>query len=229
MRSVPIMRGYFERLFGPSRRAGRGRLRSYDIQGSISKGRAMGHPMFEYDATLADEVFDYCRDRLSMDPVPLDYGNLNVTPPGDMKGFIRPEGHDADEILEFFKNELAPSVVSIDSPGFLAFIPNAPTKNSLLFDMVVACSGLNGTSWLESSGVVVAENQALSFIADVAGLPESSGGAFVSGGSIGNLSSLTVGRDVGRAKRPELDPHSLRFAISSDAHSSVGKALHVLD
>ncbi|MGD0692807.1 MAG: hypothetical protein ABSA22_10740 [Acidimicrobiales bacterium] len=155
--------------------------------------------MFEYDATLADEVFDYCRDRLSMDPVPLDYGSLNETPPGDMKGFIRPEGHDADEILEFFKNELAPSVVSIDSPGFLAFIPNAPTKNSLLFDMVVACSGLNGTSWLESSGVVIAENQALEFLAELAGMPEGSGGAFVSGGSLGNLSSLTVGRDVGRA------------------------------
>jgi aromatic-L-amino-acid decarboxylase len=188
----------------------------------------MGHPMFEYDATLADEVFDYCRDRLSMDPVPLDYGSLNETPPGDMKGFIRPEGHDADEILEFFKNELAPSVVSIDSPGFLAFIPNAPTKNSLLFDMVVACSGLNGTSWLESSGVVIAENQALEFLAELAGMPDGSGGAFVSGGSLGNLSSLTVGRDVGRAKHPELLPHEVRYAISSDAHSSIGKALHVL-
>ena len=188
----------------------------------------MGHQMFEYDAELANEVFDYCRDRLSMDPVPLDYGSLHAMPPGDMKGFIRPEGHSADEILSFFKDELAPAVVSIDSPGFLAFIPNAPTKNSLLFDMVVACSGLNGTSWLESSGVVMAENLALEFIADLAGMPAGSGGAFVSGGSLGNLSSLTVGRDVGRAKHPELAPHEVRYAISSDAHSSIGKALHVL-
>jgi glutamate/tyrosine decarboxylase-like PLP-dependent enzyme len=119
-------------------------------------------------------------------------------------------------------------VVSIDSPGFLAFIPNAPTKNSLLFDMVVACSGLNGTSWLESAGVVVAENQALEFLAQLAGMPEGSGGAFVSGGSMGNLSSLTVARDVGRARRPDIAPHELRFAISADAHSSIGKALHVL-
>jgi aromatic-L-amino-acid decarboxylase len=95
--------------------------------------------------------------------------------------------------------------------------------------MVVACSGLNGTSWLESSGVVVAENQALTYLADLAGLPSGSGGAFVSGGSIGNLSSLTVGRDVGRARRPEIDPHEVRFAISEDAHSSIGNALHVLD
>jgi glutamate/tyrosine decarboxylase-like PLP-dependent enzyme len=45
---------------------------------------------------------------------------------------------------------------------------------------------------------------------------------------MGNLSSLTVGRDVGRRLRPEIPAHELRFAISADAHSSIGKALHVL-
>jgi glutamate/tyrosine decarboxylase-like PLP-dependent enzyme len=185
--------------------------------------------MFEFDAALGDAVFEYCRERLAMDPVPLDYGSLRPIAPELLEGLIRPEGRNAEEVLDFFKNTLAHAVVSIDSPVFLAFIPNAPTKNSLLFDMVVACSGLNGTSWLESSGVVVAENQALTFIADAAGMPANSGGAFVSGGSIGNLSSLTVARDVGRAKRPELNPHDVRFAISEDAHSSIGKALHVLD
>jgi glutamate/tyrosine decarboxylase-like PLP-dependent enzyme len=189
----------------------------------------MGHQMFDYDAQLAEAVFEYCRERLSMDPVPLDYGSQMAIPSEKLAGLMRPQGNSPEEILDFFKTTLAPAVVSIDSPGFLAFIPNAPTKNSLLFDMVVACSGLNGTSWLESSGVVVAENQALSLLAETAGLPESSGGAFVSGGSIGNLSSLTVGRDVGRAKRPHLNPRDVRFAISSDAHSSIGKALHVLD
>ena len=188
----------------------------------------MGHQMFEYNADLTDEVFDYCRERLSMDPVPLDFGSLHAVAPESLDGFIRPEGHDPEKILEFFKHALAPAVVSIDSPGFLAFIPNAPTKSSLLFDMVVACSGLNGTSWLESSGVVLAENQALEFLAGLAGMPAGSGGAFVSGGSLGNLSSLTVGRDVGLAQRPHLASHEVRFAISADAHSSIGKALHVL-
>jgi glutamate/tyrosine decarboxylase-like PLP-dependent enzyme len=183
--------------------------------------------MFEYDGKLANEVYEYCRDRLTH-PVPLDFGSLSTDPLPSLEGLIRPEGNDAEEILEFFKHRLAQHVVSIDSPGFLAFIPNAPTKNSLFFDMVVACSGLNGTSWLESAGVVIAENQALEFLADMAGMPKGSGGAFVSGGSMGNLSSLTVGRDLGRAKHPELLPHEVRFAISDDAHSSIGKALHVL-
>src|SRR5580692_365067 len=172
----------------------------------------MGHPMFDYDPELTNAVFDYCRERLSLDPVPLDYGSQMAIPMKELDALITTEGREPEEVLEFFKSTLAPAVVSIDSPGFLAFIPNAPTKNSLLFDMVVACSGLNGTSWLESSGVVVAENQALGYISDVAGLPSGSGGAFVAGGSIGNLSSLTVGRDVGRAKRPNLLPHEVRYA-----------------
>ncbi|HET9089193.1 MAG TPA: pyridoxal-dependent decarboxylase [Acidimicrobiales bacterium] len=188
----------------------------------------MGHHMFEYNAEVTEMIFAYCRERLAMDPVPLDYGSLTPEPLASLDGLITPEGRSPGEVLSFFSSELARAVISIDAPNFLAFIPNAPTKNSLLFDMVVACSGLNGTSWLESAGVVVAENQALGFLADLAGMPSGSGGAFVSGGSTGNLSGLTVGRDVGRARRPEIPAHTLRYAVSADAHSSVGKALHVL-
>jgi glutamate/tyrosine decarboxylase-like PLP-dependent enzyme len=68
----------------------------------------------------------------------------------------------------------------------------------------------------------------LEFRAALAGMPAGSGGAFVSGGSSGNLSALTVGRDVGRTRRLDVAAHELRFAISADAHSSIGKALHVL-
>ena len=187
----------------------------------------MGQHMFEFDERLAQAVFSYCRDRLTH-PVPLDFGGLATEPLPDLQGLITEDGNNPEEVLAFFKDRIAQQVISCDSPGYLAFIPNAPTKNSLLFDMVVACSGLNGTSWLESAGAVVLENQALEFLADQAGMPAGSGGAFVSGGSMGNLSSLTVGRDIGRAKRPEFAPHQVRFAISQDAHSSIGKALHVL-
>ena len=188
----------------------------------------MGHPMFQYDPAVGDAIFQYCRERLAVNPVPLDYGGTLANPEHALEGLITNEGRDTDVVLKFFRDVLAPSVISTDSPGFLAFIPNAPTTNSLLFDMLIACSGLNGTSWLESMGAVVAENQALEFLAARAGLPDGAGGCFVSGGSIGNLSALTVGRDVGRRRRPHIAPHELRFAISADAHSSIGSALHVL-
>ena len=67
--------------------------------------------------------------------------------------------------------------MSCDSPRFLSFIPAAPTKAALLFDMFVSCSSLHGTSWLEAAGAVVAENQALEVLAAEAGLPPGPEGA----------------------------------------------------
>jgi glutamate/tyrosine decarboxylase-like PLP-dependent enzyme len=94
--------------------------------------------------------------------------------------------------------------------------------------MVVACSSLQGTSWMEAAGAVAAENQALRVLSDLAGLPAGAGGAFVSGGSAGNLSALMVARDTAGHRRGGPAPDRPVFAISEEAHSSVGKALHVL-
>jgi glutamate/tyrosine decarboxylase-like PLP-dependent enzyme len=94
--------------------------------------------------------------------------------------------------------------------------------------MFVSCSSLHGTSWLEAAGVVVAENQALGVLAAQAGLPSGAGGCFVAGGSAGNLSALMVARDTAAHRRHTAAPERPLVAISEDAHSSVGKALHVL-
>jgi aromatic-L-amino-acid/L-tryptophan decarboxylase len=188
----------------------------------------MGHPMFTYDPEVGETILAYCRDRLALDPIPLDYGSMAPDPAPFIRGLISEHGNDPKTVLETFASHLATAVVSIDSPRFLAFIPNAPTKASLLFDMVVSCSSLNGTSYMESAGIVVAENQLLEFLAERAGMPATSGGTFVSGGSLGNLSALAVARDDGRRRHPGEDPRHLRCAISEEAHSSVGAALHLL-
>jgi aromatic-L-amino-acid decarboxylase len=184
--------------------------------------------MFDYDAQMTDLVVDYCRERLAMDPVALDFGGLVESLNDELSGLMRPEGNDPADVLALFIDRLATAVVSCDSPRFLSFIPAAPTKASLLFDMVVSCSSLNGTSWLEAAGAVVAENQALSVLADLAGLPPSSGGCFVAGGSAGNLSALLVARDTAGHRRGGAAPARPLVVVSHDAHSSVGKALHVI-
>ena len=125
---------------------------------------------------------------------------------------------------------IAPAVISADSPRFLGFIPSAPTKAALLFDMLVSCASIQGISWLEASGAVHAENQVLRLLAELAGLPPSAGGAFVSGGSAGNLSALAVARETAKrraAGRPM--PDRWRVAVGNDAHSSVAHTLRLLE
>jgi len=185
--------------------------------------------MHQFDSELTDQVFEYMRERLSMSDVPLDF-------PGDAKilaqalaGLIKPEGNSAADILKLYDEVISRAVVSGDSPRFMAFIPTAPTKAALLFDMIVSCASLQGISWLEAAGSISAENQVLRWMADLSGLPDSAGGTFVSGGSAANLAALTVARDSGRARVHAGKRLPVRIALSQQAHSSIGNSLGILD
>jgi glutamate/tyrosine decarboxylase-like PLP-dependent enzyme len=184
--------------------------------------------MFQHDAEMTELVIDFCRTRLSLDPVPLDFGGVVPPPPASLDGLLGEEGTDAAKVLRVFGDHLSRSVVSCDSARYLAFIPAAPTKASLLFDMIVSCSSFPATSWLEGAGVVMAENQALRVLADVAGLPEHAGGCFVSGGSNANLSALVVAREAALSRLSVSPASRLRVALSSEAHASVALALRVV-
>ena len=184
--------------------------------------------MFVPDDRLASLIFDYCRWRLSLDPVDLDLPGEKAVLDRALAGVLGSQPQDPANVLRVFADQLAPAVISCDSPRFLAFIPAAPTKASLLFDMVVSCSSLQGTSWLEAAGAVSAENQTLRLLADLAGLPAAAGGCFVSGGSAGNLSALVVARETARRRLGPDGPVQLRAAVSDQAHSSIGKALQIV-
>jgi glutamate/tyrosine decarboxylase-like PLP-dependent enzyme len=133
-------------------------------------------------------------------------------------------------VLGIYSSVIAPSIISADSPRFLGFIPAAPTKASLLFDMLISCASIQGISWLEASGAIAAENTVLRVIADEAGLPSSAGGCFVSGGSAGNLSALAVARETTKKRLgDEAAGRRLRVVVGTDAHSSIVNTLRLLE
>ena len=89
--------------------------------------------------------------------------------------------------------------------------------------MLVAASNVYSGSWLEGSGAVYAENQALRWLADLAGLPESAGGTFVQGGTVGNLSALVAAREAALHRRGGRRP--ARWAVVRDRGDAlVGQA-----
>ena len=190
--------------------------------------------MHSVDATteqMIRSVLAYAENRLRLDPVPLDQGCQD---PADleaaMSGLIGEEGHNPDQVLGVYAATVAPAVISADSPRFLGFIPAAPTKASLLFDMLVSCASIQGISWLEAAGAIHAENQVLALIARRAGLPPQAGGCFVSGGSAANLSALAVAREMAkRAAGAGRAGRRWRVAVGSDAHSSIGNTLRLLE
>ena len=175
---------------------------------------------------LAAEILKYSLERLKDDP-PLDGPRSAEDLFNEVGNTITAKGLGGHEALEVFTNVLAKACISTDHPRNLAFIPSAPSEFANLFDLVVGASALYGGSWQEGAGAVFAENQAIKWLIDLAGLPDSAGGVFVQGGTIGNLSALVVAR--AEARKNHGNAERWVIACSEEAHSSIVSAANVMD
>jgi L-2,4-diaminobutyrate decarboxylase len=191
----------------------------------------MHHSSDETNA-LREKIFEYVKTRMDYDPIPLD------SPKSEQELFqaagltVTEDGLGGEKALKVFEQVLAPATISTDHPGFVSFIPNAATDAASLFDLVVSASSIYGGSWMEGAGAVFAENQVLTWFASEVGLPAGSGGAFVQGGTIGNLSALVTARAAHRSKLESKGipyPGRLAFVASKEAHSSLKAAAKVMD
>ena len=178
--------------------------------------------MHDHDPELAAAVFQAALARLAADPPPL---GLSPEPHALPPGTITREGLGAERALALLREELLPTCTAIDHPGYLAFIPGASTPAASLVDVLLSVHAVYGGSWIEASGVVHAENEALRWLAGLAGFPEGAGGCFVQGGTNGNLSALHAARE--RARHGGAT--ATRVAVSAEVHSSVRSMLRIMD
>lgn len=188
--------------------------------------------MHRYDAeteALGQAILEYAQHRLRLDPVPLDGPRTPAELEEVAGSTITADGVGGAEALRLFADELAPACISVDHPRYLSFIPCAPTEASSLFDLVVGASSIYGGSWLEGAGAVHAENAALRWVADLAGLPPEAGGVFVPGGTVGNLSALVTARHAARTSCAGELPARWKVAATTQAHSSIKSACDVMD
>ena len=190
--------------------------------------------MHEFDQEseeLVQSVFEYALDRLRNEP-PLD-GPMSAEELQALVGeTITPAGRGGTETLRRYVDHLAPASISADHPRYLAFVPGAPTKAASVFDLVVGSSSLCGSTWLDGAGMVFAENQALRWIADLADMPDSAGGCFVTGGTMANLSALVTARHEADRKRTSAGmERPARWAVvaAESAHASVDSSARVMD
>ena len=181
---------------------------------------------------LGEAILRYAENRMRLHPVPLDGPKTLDELLAVARNTITPEGMGGLAALKLFGDDLALACLSSDHPRYLSFIPCAPTEAAVMFELIVGASGIYAGSWLEGSGAVYAENVALRWIADLAGLPAEAGGVFVSGGTIGNLSALVTARWAARARLTasgSTAPRPIRVAAHLGAHSSIGSACEVMD
>jgi glutamate/tyrosine decarboxylase-like PLP-dependent enzyme len=179
---------------------------------------------------LTQAVLRYAVDRMRLDPPPLDQPRTIAELRAMAGRTVTAGGLGGLEALRVFGDVLAPACISVDHPRFLSFVPAAPTEASILFDLVVGASSIYAGSWLEGAGAAFAENEALRWLADLAGMPAEAGGVFVSGGTAGNLSALIAARWRWRHRAEgRFDRTRGLMLASSGAHSSIAAAGRAMD
>ena len=113
----------------------------------------------------------------------------------------------------------------MDHPRFYGFIPSPASPLSFVGDMLTTGFNAHSGSWMQSSGPAAIEQGLIAWLAQRAGLPDSAGGLFVSGGSMANLTGLMLARD---RMLPLEDRRRGVIYLSSQTHSSIAKGLGVL-
>ena len=178
---------------------------------------------------LAQQMFAWAHERTQLDPIPLGHPQTEAELEAECGTTITAGGLGGPEAFRLFTEVLHEASLSVDYTRYLSFVPAAPTETAILFDLVVGACSIYGGSWIEGAGAVHAENEALRWIADLAGMPEESGGVFVPGGTMGNLSAMVAARGMASERHGPPGADRWAFITSSQSHSSVKAAADVMD
>lgn len=142
---------------------------------------------------------------------------------------ITPEGIGGENAFQLFRDVLVKATVPIDHPRHLAFVPAAPTRAAIMFDLVTSASSIHGAYWMEGAGGIFCENQAMKWLVSLTKLPEGAFGVFTSGGTAANLSALVTAREEWREQKPDYASERALLVTSTGAHSSIKSMAKVMD
>src|SRR5699024_6033180 len=112
------------------------------------------HVVSDETRNLVNLVLEYSRRRTLAGESPLDH----PTSEAELRRLAGPtvteEGLGSARALASSEHISAPACSATDRPKYLSFIPSAPTKAAVAFDLVASARALYGGSWLEVAGVV---------------------------------------------------------------------------
>ena len=188
----------------------------------------MRNPMFVYDERLTDLIFDYCRGGWPSTRCRSTSAGRGRRSTTLLEGLIGAEGNDPRHVLELFADQLADGGDLVRQPALPLVHPRRPHQGRPALRHGGVCSSLQGTSWLEAAGAVAAENQALGGAGRSGRPPRRSRRLLRVGGLHRQPLRPGGGPRHGRPPPRAGAPRRPRMAISEEAHSSVGKALHVI-
>lgn len=175
------------------------------------------------------DVFKYAISRISDDDPKLGFPKKAEELKALVGETITREGIGGEKAFALFRDVLVKASVPIDHRRHLAFVPAAPTRAAVMFDLVTSATSVHGAFWLEGAGCIFAEMQAMEWLVALTGMPVGAFGVFTSGGTEANLSAMVAAREYWRDR----DPHNAKtrgiVIASNGAHSSIRAMAKVID
>lgn len=184
--------------------------------------RALGH-------RVLDDMIDYLqsvRDRPVWRPLPESARRLFALP-------LPQQGSGAPEVYERIRDNILPYPTGNIHPRFWSWVGGTGTAPQLIADLVISAMNSAGLGFDEVASTHV-ELQLLGWLKEMLGYPGGASGLLVSGGSMANLVGLAVARncksggDVRRTGMRTDEATPLVIYASTEAHSSVRKAVELL-
>lgn len=138
---------------------------------------------------------------------------------------ISRDGRPAKEVVEEMMKEVYQYRGDSNHPRFFGFVPGPASSISWLGDIMTSAYNIHAGGSKLAPMVNCIEQKLLKWLCEQAGFGKQSGGVFVSGGSMANITALTAARDN------KLDDQTLHLGvayISDQTHSSVAKGLRII-
>lgn len=182
--------------------------------------RKLGHRMI-------DDLFDYwenIRNEKIWKPIPQEVKEFLDQP-------IPEKGQDPEEVYQEFKQNIFPYNKGNVHPRFFAWIQGTGTPLGVLADLLA--SGMNPNVAIGEHSAMYVDRQVVNWCKELMNFSADASGILVSGGSMANITALTVARNSFRDEKIRqrgLKAASAQLVLycSTETHSCIQKAAEII-
>jgi glutamate/tyrosine decarboxylase-like PLP-dependent enzyme len=182
--------------------------------------RALGHQMI-------DDLIDYwagIREQKIWRPIPVEVKEVFDQP-------IPEQGQSPEEVYREFKENIFPYNKGNVHPRFFAWIQGTGTPMGTFGDLLA--SGMNPNTSIGEHSAMYVDRQVVNWCKQLMNFPTEASGILVSGGSMANITALTVarnsfGEEKIRQKGLKAASGQLLIYCSVETHSCIQKAAEII-
>lgn len=135
------------------------------------------------------------------------------------------EGRPIQDVYTEMLRDIYSNINLQQHPRSFSCIPSTVSLLSWMGDIMTNAYNPHASCQIYAPAADLIEKKLIRWMCDLAGYPKESGGLFVSGGSIANLTALTAARDT---KLSYEERKNAIIYISDQTHASVSKGLHII-